>query len=102
MGQPIPAPLGVRAPNLSSIPAPLEHVTLSVATGYEEYQVTEATPGSFTVVGQPINEVPKWTGSATAQYSVPRAEGSPFIRAQYTYTGLRTSLSTFYPRLVDN
>lgn len=77
--------------------APLEHVTLSVATGYEDAKITEATPGSLTVVGQPINEVPKWTGSATAQYSVPRAEGSPFIRAQYTYTGLRTSFVNVLP-----
>ena len=76
---------------------PLEHMTLSVAAGYEDAKITEATPGSLTVVGQPINEVPKWTGSATGQYSVPLGERSAFIRSQYTYTGSRTSFVNVLP-----
>jgi iron complex outermembrane recepter protein len=77
--------------------APLEHLTLNVAAGYDNAKITEATPGSLTVVGQPINEVPKWTGSATAQYSVPLSELSLFIRGQYTYSGSRTSFVNVLP-----
>jgi iron complex outermembrane receptor protein len=77
--------------------APLEHLTLNVAAGYEDAKITEATPGSLTVVGQPINEVPKWTGSATVQYSVPLGERSPFVRGQYTYSGSRTSFVNVLP-----
>jgi iron complex outermembrane recepter protein len=75
----------------------LERVTASIAAGYEDAKITEATPGSLTVVGQPINEVPKWTGSATLQYSMPLGERSVFVRSQYTYAGSRTSFVNVLP-----
>jgi len=70
----------------------LEHLTVNLATGYEDAKITESAPGSLTVVGQPLNQVPEWTGSATAQYSVPIGEDrSSFLRGVWTYTGPRRS-----------
>jgi len=69
----------------------LEHLTVNLAAGYEDAKITETEPGSLTVVGQPLNQVPSWTGSATAQYSVPFGERSAFLRGVWTYTGSRVS-----------
>jgi iron complex outermembrane receptor protein len=78
--------------------APVDHLTLNFAAGYENAKITEVEPGSLTVLGQPLNQVPKWTGSATAQYSVPMgSERSLFVRGQYTYTGARTSFVNVAP-----
>jgi iron complex outermembrane recepter protein len=69
-----------------------EHLTVNLATGYEDAKITEAAPGSLTVVGQRLNQVPEWTGSATAQYSIPiDASRSAFLRGVWTYTGPRTT-----------
>lgn len=71
--------------------AVLDHLTLNLAVGYEDAKISEVAPGSLTVVGQPLNQVPAWTGSATAQYSVPFGERSAFVRGVWTYTGSRVS-----------
>jgi iron complex outermembrane receptor protein len=73
--------------------APVEHLTTNLALGYEHARITEATSGSLTVVGQPLTGVPEWTGSATAQYTVPFGPRDWFVRGQYTYTGSRTSFN---------
>src|SRR5262249_35482658 len=36
---------------------------------------------------QPLNQVPKWTGSVMLSYDVPIQLGDAFFRAQYGYTG---------------
>jgi outer membrane receptor protein involved in Fe transport len=77
--------------------APVDNLTLNFAAGYEDAKITAVTPGSLTVVGQPLNQVPKWTGSATAQYSVPLGERALFVRGQYTFTGARTSFVDVAP-----
>ena len=77
--------------------APVDNLTLNFAAGYEDATITEVTPGSLTVVGQPINQVPRWTGSTTVQYSVPIGSLSAFVRSQYTYTGARTSFINVAP-----
>jgi iron complex outermembrane receptor protein len=72
--------------------AVLEHLTVNLAAGYEDAKITEAEPGSLTVVGQSLNQVPAWTASATAQYTLPLGEErSAFARGVWTYTGSRTS-----------
>lgn len=77
--------------------APIERLTLNLAVGYEDAKITQVTPGSLTVLGQPINEVPKWNGSATVQYSVPLGERSLFIRSQYRYSASRISFLNVAP-----
>ncbi len=77
---------------------PLEGLTLNLGVGYENAKITEATAASRTIVGQPLNGVPKWSGSASAQYSVPLdGSWSGFVRAQYTYTGDRVSFINVAP-----
>jgi outer membrane receptor protein involved in Fe transport len=77
--------------------APIQNLTLNFGLGYEDAKITAVDPGSLTVVGQPLNEVPKWTGSTTAQYSIPLGERSVYIRGQYTFTGMRTSFVNVAP-----
>jgi iron complex outermembrane recepter protein len=77
--------------------APLQNLTLNFAAGYENARITKVEPGSLTVVGQPINQVPKWSGSATVQYSVPLGERALFVRSQYTYAGMRKSFVDVAP-----
>jgi hypothetical protein len=51
---------------------------------------------SETVVGQPTQNTPRWTAAATAQYTLPLADGrSAFAMGQYTYTGSRVSYNNF-------
>ena len=74
--------------------AVLENLIIHLAAGYEDAKITEAVPGSLTVVGQPLNQVPAWTGSATAQYSTPLGEErSAFLRGVWTYNGSRVSFN---------
>jgi iron complex outermembrane receptor protein len=75
----------------------MDNLTLNVAAGYEDAKITQVAPGALTVIGQPINQVPKWTGSITAQYSVPLGERSLFLRSQTTFVGERTSFVNILP-----
>jgi iron complex outermembrane recepter protein len=77
--------------------APIPHLILNVAAGIENAKITEATVQSGTYVGQPLNEVPKWTGSVVAQYSIPVGARTGFIRGDWTYTGSRTSFNNIPP-----
>jgi iron complex outermembrane receptor protein len=75
----------------------LEHLTVNLAGGYEDAKITEANAESDTYVGEPLNQVPKWTGSMIAQYSVPIETGVGFLRGDWTYTGFRTSFNESPP-----
>ncbi len=77
--------------------APLDGLKLNLAIGYEDAKITRVAPGALTVLGQPINQVPRWTGSITAQYSVPLGERSLFLRSQTTFVGERTSFVNVVP-----
>ena len=77
--------------------AVIEHLTVNVSLGYEDAKITESTEASRTIVGQPLTGVPKWSGSTTAQYVVPLGERSAFFRAQYEFTGARTSFNNVAP-----
>ena len=76
----------------------IDHLTVNLAIGYEDAKITEATQQSRTIVGQPLTGVPKWSGSATAQYSIPMGERSFFIRGQFDFTGARTTFNNVAPR----
>jgi iron complex outermembrane receptor protein len=77
--------------------AATNHLLLNFAAGYEDAQITEATAQSDTVVGQPLTDVPKWTGSLIGQYSVPMGSRTAFVRGDATYTGFRTSFYNVRP-----
>jgi outer membrane receptor protein involved in Fe transport len=76
---------------------PIEHLLLHVSAGYEDAAITEANPASSTAVGQPLQDVPRWTGSALADYSVPFGDRVGFLRAQWSYVGSRTSFNNVPP-----
>jgi iron complex outermembrane recepter protein len=71
--------------------APIEHLTLNVSTGFEDAKVTQASEESDTVDGQPLQNTPRWTAAATAQYTIPMGVRSGFVMGQYTYTDDRVS-----------
>ena len=77
--------------------APIDHLMLNLSLGYENAKITKSTPQSATVVGQPLSDVPSWSGSLVAQYSIPMGERTGFIRGDYTYTGTRTSFNNVSP-----
>jgi outer membrane receptor protein involved in Fe transport len=70
---------------------PLEHLILSLKGGYTDARITEASKITRTVVGQTLQGVPMWTGSAIAQYTVPMGPRSAFFRGDWSYTGFRRS-----------
>ena len=75
----------------------IDYLTVNLSAGYEDAKITEATDASRTIVGQPLTGVPRWSGSASAQYVVPFGERSAFLRAQYEFTGARTSFNNVAP-----
>jgi outer membrane receptor protein involved in Fe transport len=44
-----------------------------------------------------LQDVPRWTGSALADYSVPFGDRVGFVRAQWSYVGSRTSFNNVPP-----
>ncbi len=77
--------------------APIDNLTLNLAIGYENARITEATTQSRTVVGQSLTGVPKWSGSVSGQYTIPIGDRTGFLRAQWQYTGARTSFNNVAP-----
>ncbi len=77
--------------------AVIEHLTLNLSAGFEDAKITEATAASRTVVGQSLTGVPKWSGSATAQYTIPFDARTAFVRAQWDYVGARKSFNNVAP-----
>jgi outer membrane receptor protein involved in Fe transport len=71
--------------------APIEHLTINLSTGFENAKVTEASKESETVVGQPLQNTPRWNAAATVQYAVPFGPHTAFVMGQYTYTDDRVS-----------
>jgi outer membrane receptor protein involved in Fe transport len=76
----------------------IDHLTLNLSLGYEDARITQATAASRTVVGQTLTGVPKWSGSATAQYTIPLDVRTAFLRAQWEYVGDRTSFNNVSPQ----
>ena len=77
--------------------AVVDHLIVNLAAGYEDAKITEATVQSRTIVGQPLTGVPKWSASASAQYSIPLGPRTGFVRAQWEHTGDRTSFNNVTP-----
>ncbi len=65
--------------------------SVHVAAGYEDARLTSVTQEpnipSTSYVGEPLNGVPRWTASTSADYEIPQTWGGYFIRGQYGFTG---------------
>jgi outer membrane receptor protein involved in Fe transport len=83
--------------------APVEGLTLGVSAGYEEAKITSVAPNSGSLfVGQPLNGVPKWNGTANAKYEhATNSLGRAFFRVDYTHVGdsLTLNNSTVFGRI---
>jgi iron complex outermembrane receptor protein len=83
---------------------PLPGFSINGAMGYTDARITKAgLAGSGNVigaaVGQPLNGVPKWTGSVRAEYDWRLRNLNMFLRGQYSYTGASVSyVNGFTPR----
>ena len=64
-----------------------DRLSVRLAGGYENARLTKVAPDTDYSVGEPLSGVPKLTGSASANYEIPRDWGKYFVRAQYSYTG---------------
>lgn len=75
---------------------PLTGLTVGVSAGYEDAAITaiSALGSGNLYVGQPLNGVPKYTGSANLEYEHDiNALGHAFIRVDYQYVGSSLSLN---------
>jgi outer membrane receptor protein involved in Fe transport len=72
-----------------------KQLSLHAAAGYEDARLTSVTQAPniplTTSVGEPLNGVPKWTASTSADYEIPQPWGGYFIRGQYGFTGQSVS-----------
>jgi len=75
--------------------APVGGLTLGASGGYEDARITAVASDSGSLyVGQPLNGVPKWTGSANINYEYPTLEfGQLFFRTNVAYVGQSLSLN---------
>jgi iron complex outermembrane recepter protein len=63
-------------------------LTLSGSAGYTNAYLTTTTPGTQGVAGDPLVDVPKWTGSVAATYTRPVSNTvDGFARFDTSYTG---------------
>jgi len=72
---------------------PLDNLTLSAGVGYQPARITEASSAvPQLVIGSHVYQVPDWTGTAQATYTVPlSAEGTLVSTVGWSYTGSSTS-----------
>jgi iron complex outermembrane receptor protein len=73
---------------------PVDALQLSAGLGYTDAVITQGAPGVRAKPGDRIQQVPKFTATAAAEYSWPMASGrSGFLRADYQHQG--ESFTTF-------
>jgi iron complex outermembrane receptor protein len=82
-----------------------DHLSFSLGAGYTDAAISksEALPGGETAgfaVGQPLSNVPRWTGSLRSDYSIPLAGGKGFVRLSYNYVGSSISFANGEPGYV--
>ena len=72
----------------------VENLELSAGVGYQRARITETSLASPQHVGDRVYQVPDWTGTASATYTIPLAgERSVIATAGYSYTGSSSSAS---------
>jgi iron complex outermembrane recepter protein len=71
---------------------PMENLDLSAGVGYQHARITQTSAASPQRVGDRVYQVPDWTATAAATYTVPISTGSSIVTtAGYSYTGDSTS-----------
>jgi len=77
---------------------PLDSLDLSLGVGLTDATLAADAPVVGGVTGDQLQDVPKWNGSAAAQYSFQVAHGSSgYLRADYSYTGWSYDTFQFTP-----
>jgi len=72
----------------------VENLELSAGVGYQRARITETSLASPQHVGDRVYQVPDWTGTASATYTIPLSgERSVIATAGYSYTGSSSSAS---------
>ena len=71
---------------------PVENLELSAGVGFQHARITDASPASPQRVGDRVYQVPDWTATASATYTIRLgADSSIVTTAGYSYTGDSTS-----------
>jgi outer membrane receptor protein involved in Fe transport len=77
---------------------PTAPIELSLSVGYTHATLAADAPTVGGHTGDQLQDVPKWTGSAGAQYSFQVGDGSSgYLRADYSYTGWSYDTFQFTP-----
>lgn len=78
---------------------PIGAVDLDLSVGYTDATLAADAPVVGGVTGDQLQDVPKWTGSAGAQYAFQVGEhASGYLRADYSYTGSSYDTFQFTPQ----
>ncbi|CAN5580195.1 TonB-dependent receptor [soil metagenome] len=64
-----------------------DKLTMGMHVGYDDAKITNPGVSSRFKDGQPLSNVPKWTGGLTADFEQPVDFGSFFVRGVYAFTG---------------
>ena len=85
----------IKGTELEAHVRPSQGLDLSAGLGYQRARITEASALLPTLrVGDRVYQVPDWTGTASATYTVPLAESRSFSSTlSYSYTGDSVSAS---------
>jgi iron complex outermembrane recepter protein len=71
---------------------PVEALELTAGVGYQRARITQTSSASPQRIGDRVYQVPDWTGTASATYTIPvDANSSVVTTAGYSYTGSSTS-----------
>lgn len=64
---------------------------LGAGLGYTESEISDNGGLAFIRTGVPLQQVPEWTGTASAEYHFALGGRDAFVRADYSYVGSSTS-----------
>lgn len=71
---------------------PIDPLELSLGVGYNDAKITQAAPSSPQQVGDPVFDVPDWTGTASAAWTQQLPQSWTMVTSlDYSYTGDRHS-----------
>jgi len=72
--------------------SPVNGLDLTVGVGYQRARITQTSTASPQKVGDRVYQVPDWTGTASATYTIPVSSTSNVVATVgYSYTGNSTS-----------
>jgi iron complex outermembrane recepter protein len=82
--------------------SPIERLRLGLNVAFTDATISNTVPGLGAVKGDRIPNVPRWSGSATADYEIPLTEVlTANLNVGYRYTGDRYSRFSSNPRAIN-